>query len=86
MCGGGVLGVRLLVRTILNTKMYRNSDSHCQLRVTVRISAPTGPTQDFPAELHRFGVCAEPVCARARDYSTTPQTKSVTKFTFDDLT
>nr|DAV94039.1 MAG TPA: hypothetical protein [Caudoviricetes sp.] len=39
MCGGGVLGVFFLVRTILNTKMYRNSDSHCQLRVTVRIFA-----------------------------------------------
>nr|DAY14699.1 MAG TPA: hypothetical protein [Caudoviricetes sp.] len=31
-------------------------------------------------------VCAELVCARARDYNTTPHNTSVTKFTFNDLT
>lgn len=40
----------------------------------------------FPALGRRFVVCAEPVCARARDYSTPPQTAHVTKFTFHDLT
>lgn len=43
-------------------------------------------TQDFPAERRRFVVCAEPVCARARDYNTTPHNTTVTNFTFDDLT
>lgn len=71
---------------ILNSKMYRNSDSHCQLRVTVRIFPSPYPTQDLPAELRRFVVCAEPVCARARDYNTTPHNTSVTNFTFDELT
>lgn len=40
----------------------------------------------FPAPSRHFGVCAEPVCARARDYSTPLQTTPVTKITFDDLT
>ena len=43
-------------------------------------------TQDFPAERRRFVVCAEPVCARARDYNTTPHNTTVTKFTIHDLT
>ena len=41
---------------------------------------------NFPAGSRRFVVCAEPVCARARDYNTTPHNTSVTKFTFNDLT
>ena len=39
-----------------------------------------------PAGSRRFAVCAELVCARARDYSTTPRNTGVTKFTFNDLT
>lgn len=86
MCGGGVLGLFFLVRTILNSKMYRNSDSHCQLRVTVRI--PLGLAQHMPFPRHLAALwCAQcVVCARARDYNTTPHNTTVTKFTFHDLT
>ena len=56
------------------------------MRVTVRIFGSPGMTQDFSAERRRFVVCAELVCARARDYNTLPHNTTVTKFTFDDLT
>lgn len=70
----------------LNTKMYRNSDSHCQLRVTVRISPGPGPVRAFPRRLADLWGVRRVGCARARDYSTTPHNTSVTKFTFHDST
>ena len=65
MCGGGVLGLFFLVRTILNTKVYRNSDSHSQLRVTVRIS-PSQAELDAEPRNPATLWCAPGPCARGR--------------------
>lgn len=74
------------MRHDVSRKITMNSDSHCQLRVTVRIFGSSQHDPGLPAEARRFVVCAVDMCARAREYNTTPNSPGVTKLTFDDLT
>ena len=74
------------MRHDVSRKIIMNSDSHCQLRVTVRISGSSQHDTELPAGARRFVVCAVDVCARAREYNTTPNIPGVTKFTIYDLT
>ena len=56
------------------------------MRVTVRIFGSSKHDTGLPAETRRCVVCAVDVCARAREYNTSPHNTTVTKFTFHDLT